>query len=248
METEQLIAFGLLAFAAEVLGTVGGFGSSVFFVPIAGMFFDFHSVLGITAVFHVFSNVSKIALFRKGIDKQLLVSLGIPAVLFVTLGAWLSNQIDTHWLTIALAVFLVVISIVLYLYPGLRLKANTANAVTGGAISGMVAGLVGTGGAIRGITLSAFNLSKDAFVATSAFIDFGVDFSRTLVYWYNGYLHRHDIYVLPVLLVASVLGTYSGKLLLGYVSEERFKKIVLVVIFITGIFTLIKAMGWVFWF
>lgn len=248
METQQLIAFGLLAFVAEVLGTIGGFGSSVFFVPIAGMFFDFHSVLGITALFHVFSNTSKIALFRKGIDKQLLIFLGIPAVLFVILGAWLSSRIDTHWLTIALAIFLVVISVVLYVYPGLRLNANNVNAITGGAISGFVAGLVGTGGAIRGITLSAFGLTKDAFVATSAFIDFGVDFSRAIVYWYNGYVHRHDMYVLPVLLVASILGTYSGKLLLEHVSEDRFKKIVLVVIFFTGIFTLIKAMGWVFWF
>ena len=74
---EFLIYFILLALLAEILGTVGGFGSSLFFVPIAGLFFDFHSVLGITALFHLSSNISKIALFRKGFDKKLVINIGI---------------------------------------------------------------------------------------------------------------------------------------------------------------------------
>ena len=39
---ENLYLFILLAFFAEVLGTIGGFGSSLFFVPIASYFVDFH--------------------------------------------------------------------------------------------------------------------------------------------------------------------------------------------------------------
>jgi uncharacterized membrane protein YfcA len=39
--------FILLALLAEVIGTVGGFGSSVFFVPVANFFLDFQSVLGL---------------------------------------------------------------------------------------------------------------------------------------------------------------------------------------------------------
>jgi uncharacterized protein len=35
--------FFLIALLAEVVGTIGGFGSSVFFVPLAGLFFDFHT-------------------------------------------------------------------------------------------------------------------------------------------------------------------------------------------------------------
>jgi uncharacterized protein len=80
---DSVVYFILLAYAAEVSGTVGGFGSSMFFVPIAGYFFDFHSVLGITALFHVLSNLTKIAFFRDGFDKKLCRNLGIPAVLFV---------------------------------------------------------------------------------------------------------------------------------------------------------------------
>ena len=65
--------FLLLALIAETIGTVGGFGSSVFFVPLGNFYFDFYSVLGLTAIFHLSSNLSKIFLFKKGLNKRLLV-------------------------------------------------------------------------------------------------------------------------------------------------------------------------------
>src|SRR6185369_6130571 len=100
----------------------GGFGSSLFFVPIASYFLDFHSVLGVTALFHVSSNSSKIAFFRKGFDKKLLVSIGIPAVLFVIAGALASKLFETKILEICLAFFLIATSMILLIFRNLEIK------------------------------------------------------------------------------------------------------------------------------
>lgn len=108
---ENLALFILLALLAEILGTIGGFGSSLFFVPIASYFLDFHSVLVITALFHVSSNLTKIAFFRKGFDKKLVISIGVPAVLFVIAGAFLRKFIETKTLEISLGLFLIVVSL-----------------------------------------------------------------------------------------------------------------------------------------
>ena len=88
--------FLLLALLAEIIGTVGGFGSSVFFVPIGNFYFDFHSVLGLTAVFHLSSNLSKMVLFRQGLDKKLLLYIGLPSALFVILGGLLSKYLQGY--------------------------------------------------------------------------------------------------------------------------------------------------------
>lgn len=232
--------FILLALIAEILGTIGGFGSSLFFVPIASFFLDFHSVLGITAVFHVSSNITKIAFFRNGFDKKLIVYVGIPAILFVIIGAYLSKFIQSYLLEIFLAIFLIITSLTLFIFKNLELKPTVKNSISGGIFSGLIAGLLGTGGAIRGVTLAAFNLKMEVFIATSAIIDLGIDFSRSIVYYLNGYIHKHDLYLIALLLIASVVGTYIGKIILTYISEEKFKSIVLVLIFITGIITLFK--------
>jgi uncharacterized membrane protein YfcA len=238
---DHLFLFLILALIAEVLGTMGGFGSSIFFVPIASYFLDFQSVLGITAIFHVVSNLSKMALFRKGFDVKLIIYLGIPAVVFVFLGAYFSQFVVSDKLEIGLAIFLIITSLVFLFFKSFKITANKRNSVIGGVLSGGVAGLIGTGGAIRGITLAAFNLKAEAFIATSAIIDFGVDSTRSVVYWMNGYVHSHDLYLIPFLFGIGIAGTYIGKRLLEYVSEQKFKTFVLVMVFITGVATLLKA-------
>ncbi len=235
--------FILLALLAEILGTVGGFGSSLFFVPIASYFLDFHSVLGITALFHVSSNLTKIAFFRKGFDKRLIFTIGIPAVLFVIAGAFLGKFIETKILEISLAIFLIVVSLVLLIFKKLTVKPTLSNSIIGGTISGLVAGLLGTGGAIRGITLSAFNLRMEVFIATSAIIDLGIDSSRSVVYWFNGYIHKDDFYLIPILFLVSIMGTFIGKKILTRISEKQFKSIVLILILFTGIITLFKVIS-----
>jgi len=237
---EQLLLFILLALIAEILGTVGGFGSSMLFVPIAGYFLDFQSVLGITALFHVSSNISKIALFRKGFDKKLVLYLGIPAVVFVLIGAYVSTLFNPQYLELALAVFLILMSAFLLIKKTFKLQANNRNAISGGILSGFIAGLLGTGGAIRGLTLAAFSLKMEVFIATSAIIDLGVDLSRSGVYIFNGYVHKHDLYLIPILLIVGVLGTYLGKLILLKLPEAMFRTIVLVLIILTAVSVIVK--------
>ncbi len=98
---DNYFLFLALAFIAEIIGTISGFGSSIVFVPVAAQFFSIQEVLGITAVFHVFSNLSKLWLFKAGIDKRIVLVLGSAAVVFVSVGAlmasWLPSEM-TVWL------------------------------------------------------------------------------------------------------------------------------------------------------
>lgn len=239
---DNLWLFILLALLAEILGTVGGFGSSLFFVPIATYFLDFQSALGVTALFHLSSNISKIALFRHGVDRRLILMLGIPAVLFVIAGAWLSGSVDTRWLNFGLGGLLVLISAFFFLFSDFSLKASNTNAVVGGALSGFLAGMLGTGGAIRGLTLAAFQLKMEVFIATSAVIDLGIDLSRSVVYYEQGYVHNDLLYLIPILFMVGIIGTYLGKRILKRFSEEQFKSIVLLLIFAQGAAILISLL------
>ncbi|MDX2188806.1 MAG: sulfite exporter TauE/SafE family protein [Bacteroidota bacterium] len=234
--------FIILAFIAEVLGTIGGFGSSLFFIPIAAYFLDFHSVLGITALFHVSSNISKIFLFKSGFETKIILSIGIPAVLFVIMGAFLSKLFDSYLLEICLSLFLIVLSSIFLIFKKLEIKPTLPNSIGTGVLSGFLAGLLGTGGAIRGLSLVAFNLKTEVFIATSAIIDLGVDASRSVVYFFNGYMDFKDLYLVPILLIVSISGTFCGKWLLKFISESQFKTIVLLLVMATGVSSLVKIL------
>lgn len=233
--------FMLLAFCSEILGTISGFGSSILFVPVASLFFDFKSVLGITAVFHVFSNLSKIALFRKGIDRNVAMKLGIPAVIFVILGAAITAWLPEKQISLIMNVVLLLLAVYLMINFDKTIEASNRNLYAGGVASGFIAGIAGTGGAIRGISLAAFHLPKEIFIATSAIIDLGVDFSRAVVYVGNGYFLKEYLMLLPFLILISISGSYAGKLILQRTSEKAFRYIVLMVVVGTAGFQIVKA-------
>lgn len=237
---EKYYLFLFLAFVSEILGTISGFGSSILFVPIASVFFDFKTVLAITAVFHVFSNFSKITLFRKGIRKDIVLKLGIPAVIFVTFGAYLTTFLPTKEIEIGMNIVLIFLAIFLLIKFNKPIQQSNKNLYLGGISSGFLAGITGTGGAIRGITLAAFQLPKEIFIATSALIDLGVDTSRAIIYTSNGYFEKEYIFLIPFLIIISFIGSYVGRLILNKTSETIFRFLVIGVIFITAAIQVMK--------
>ncbi|MCC7501801.1 MAG: sulfite exporter TauE/SafE family protein [Flavobacteriales bacterium] len=233
--------FLVLLLVAEVLGTVGGFGSSMLVMPLMAFFLPFDQALGLTALFHVFSNAAKIILFRKGLSKKLLLSMGVPAVIGVLIGARLTAFIPGEHMMLVLSAVLIVLSVLILFVPDQRVEATTLNASMGGAASGFVAGLVGTGGAIRGLTLAAFDLPKEVFISTSAWIDMGVDLSRTVVYAQQGFIAQSTWAYLPWLAAISLLGSWAGRWLLGRVPQERFRKLVLVLVIAVAVYSAVRA-------
>lgn len=240
---EKYVLFYFLALIAEILGTLSGFGSSILFVPLASYFFDIKYVLGITAMFHVFSNLSKIYFFHELIDKNIIIKLGLPAIVFVLLGAILSKYIPTLYLEIALCFVLTFVALFLLIYSEKGIELSDRNLITSGIFSGFFAGIIGSGGAIRGLALTSLQLDKSILISTSAFIDLGVDLSRTIVYFFNGFMNKDSLLILPGLIVIAIIGTYLGKRLLVHLSQPNFRKLVLVIIICTSILQILKLLS-----
>lgn len=236
----QTALFFLFALICEILGTLAGFGSSVIFVPLAEFFYSASLVLSLTSILHVFSNTSKVWLFWKHIDRRLFLLYGIPSLILTIIGAYLTGIYAFEYIEWGLSIFLIIFSLLFLLYPHLKLKASNTNAILSGGVAGFLAGFMGTGGAIRGMSLVAFDLGKSAFVGTSAAIDFGVDLSRMLIYFQNGFFETSYLIYIPLLFIASFLGSYLGKQLLHRISQESFKKLVLLLLLAIGIAMLVK--------
>jgi uncharacterized membrane protein YfcA len=238
----ELAVFFMVTLVTEVLGTIGGFGSSVFFVPAAQFFFSMQVVLGVTGLLHVLSNISKLVLFGRKVNWRLVLWLGISSTVMCLAGAYLTTIVEISFAKVGLGIFLVLLSLFMLLMPSFKLKPGLGVQITGGGIAGFLAGFIGTGGAIRGLVLASFQLEKGVFVGTSAAIDMGVDITRTVVYLDNGYLSLDMVLIyLPVLLVASFLGSYLGKRLLEKISPAGFRKIMLSLILLMGAALIVGA-------
>ena len=108
-------------------------------------------------------------------------------------------------------------------------------AIVGGGLSGFLAGLIGTGGALRGAFLTSFGLPKEKYIATAATIALAVDFTRIPVYLSQGFLEQKYYWYLPILIVLALAGSFCGRQIVRRFRYEVFRKIVLVAILLIGL-------------
>jgi hypothetical protein len=113
--------FFLIALFSEIVGTVAGFGSSVFFVPLAGLFFDFHTVLALTSILHVFSNAAKLVLFGRHMQWRLLLLPAIPSVCLRD--SWSAVKLTSGWMMPPASRAIILLG-KLSLQPGLEFRAD----------------------------------------------------------------------------------------------------------------------------
>ncbi|MFT4309043.1 MAG: sulfite exporter TauE/SafE family protein [Candidatus Woesearchaeota archaeon] len=239
----QEILYYLAALIAEIAGTIAGFGSSTIFLPLSLFFMPFQSALIMVAIFHVFGNIGRISFFRKGVEWKLILRFGIPALILTVIGALLASYASTLWLLLGLGAFLLVFSILSLTLKEFRLKPNNATLTIGGILSGLFAGLLGTGGAPRAASLSAYNLEKEKYIATNAMIALGVDITRIIVYLNAGFLTQEYYNAIIPLFIVAIIGAYIGKRIVDHIPQSAFRTIVLTALLLIGIKFIVDSLG-----
>jgi uncharacterized protein len=229
------ILFFIVAFLSEVIGAVAGFGSSTIFLPLALFFVDFQTALILVAISHLFGNLGRINFFKQGLDKKIIATFGIPSILFSFLGASIVGILSQDTLKVILGIFLIIISVLFLVRPSLRVPTNRNIVITGGGISGLITGLVGTGGALRATFLTGFNLEKTKYIATAAVIALGTDATRIPLYLSQGFLLQQYYYYIPILAATAIGGSYVGKKIVGKLDQTKFRKIILVAVIVVSI-------------
>ncbi len=230
------ILFLIIAYLAAVGATIAGFGSSSLLIPVAILFMDVKTAVFIVAVFHLFNNLFKIRIFWGKIDFRTFLLFGIPSVLFAFTGAVLISVLPIPLIKKILGCFLIIYSIYSFLKPKFALKKSRITALLGGSLSGLLAGLIGLGGAIRGAFLVAFNFPKEIYVATSAMIAVVIDLTRIPTYLLTKAVEESTYFIIiPFLLLSAYFGVRTGKVLLQRIDQETFRRIVAAVLLVLGI-------------
>ncbi|MDQ4067563.1 MAG: sulfite exporter TauE/SafE family protein, partial [Thermoproteota archaeon] len=138
-------------------------------------------------------------------------------------------------LKLILGIFLVATSVSFLAKPGFKLPANTRTFIAGGSATGFITALVGTGGALRATLLQGFNIEKVKYIATAATIALATDVTRIPVYISQGFLTEQYYLHLPILFGIALAGSFTGRKIVRRIDQEKFRKMVLVVIILVSI-------------
>jgi hypothetical protein len=232
----DIVLIALLTLVASAVGTTSGFGISTIMIPVLAMVLPPLEAIYLVSIIHWFGNVWNVTLHRSGFDVRLVALFGVPGVLAAFAGAFLTLAIDPHVLMRLLGVVLVGYSTLLLARPHFRVRPLARNAVFGGAASGFFAGLVGFGGILRGMFLSAFDLPKSAYLATAGAIGLFVDSARIIAYVTGGaHLDTRLWHGLAVFLPASLLSAIVSKRFVEKLSHDAYRKVLTICFLVIGL-------------
>jgi len=237
------VLFFACAFAAEVIGTMAGFGAATILTPVAVLFMDVKLAIALVAIFHFFGNASRLGFFGRHIRWAIWAQFGLAGILCSLLGARAAVALSSAWVTLCVGMFLVTYVVSeLWATGRWRLPASPQVLAVGGALSGFVAGLIGTGGAIRSACLLALGLPKEVYLGTSAAIALVVDATRVPVYLLGGVVPAAAGPVAGGLVLAAFAGAWLGQRLARQLSSVAFRRIVLALLTLAGMKLLLD--GW----
>jgi len=236
----EVVLITFVVVIASSVGTLTGFGTSTLMVPVLLSFYPVEQTLLFVCIIHLFGNIWKLLLFRKGFEWKLILSFGIPGIAATYLGASLVFNISTVVLSRVLGSFLIIYVIYLFAKSTFKIKQSLIAGACGGALSGFFAGLFGMGGAIRGLFLTSFDLPKAVYIATAGAIALTIDTTRLTTYIVNdARIPRLLLWGLLIFIPASFLGAKIAKSFVDKIPQEHFRKVVAVFLLIMGIKLLI---------
>ena len=236
--TEYLLLFAGAFFAAAISGAAG-FGGALLLLPLLTQAVGVTEAVPLLTVAQLVGNLSRAGFgFREIRWRPVLIFLAM-AIPFAVLGAFsfvsLPKSLIVRLLGVAILAFV--------LARGLGLAAlrpSNGLLLAGGAVVGLLSGLVGSAGPLGAAVFLTLNLPPVAYIASEAVTAIGMHAVKTVVYGRELQLGPSFWPLAVALGLAMVAGTWASKRLIERLPVHWFRRgvgLLLVVIAIQMIIT-----------
>ena len=224
------------AIAGGALASVAGFGIGSLLTPVIASQLGTKVAVALISIPHFVGTALRFALMRGHVDRKVLLSFGVTSAAGGLTGALLHSRLGHPSLSLIFGLLLLFVAFSEFSGLSKRLRFDGVLAWIAGAFSGLLGGLVGNQGGIRAGALVGVHLRRDAFVATATATGLIVDLARMPVYFAT--LGDELIRLWPLAAFATVgvvIGTLVGRRLLARIPEERFHRIVAIMLAVLGV-------------
>jgi uncharacterized membrane protein YfcA len=240
-----VVVAAVAAVIAGAIASISGFGIGSVLTPVLSSQFDVRLAIVIVSLPHLAGTFVRFLLVRTRIDRDVLLGFGAASAIGGLVGAAMQTVVQSSALAIVFGLLLVFAGIGSLTGFAQRMRfSGRRSALVGGALSGLLGGLVGNQGGIRAAALLGFDVEREAFVATATAVALIVDAARIPVYLATQGADLASHWQLIGLLAAgAVVGTVLGGWTLRRMSQVMFRRVVGVLLLVLGVYTLARALS-----
>lgn len=241
---EVLILFLVVVTMSHILEGITGFGCTVVAMPFCIYLLGAKTAIPVLVILSLLFDLALvIPYYKKIVWRQLLVIVGF-VIFGIPIGVLIFKWVPENILTRAIGVFMIGMSIYgiakMYISSVAQVEIKMWVKKLLLFIGGIVHGAFGASGPFIIVYAEGAIRSKEVFRTTLAFVWVILNSFIVIQYYYSGFLTPHvldlTMYAIIPIFIAYFIGNYIHK----KADERMFSIMIYVVLFISGIFTLLK--------
>jgi Predicted permeases len=237
-----LIIFGsgMITFS---LSTISGGGGALLLIPIMNFFIGATKTAPVINLGTLISRPSRIIIFWKNIVWKVFWYYVPIAILGSIIAAWFFSEIKIVWLQIIVALFLIS---TYFQYRFGKKERSFKTKLWHFIPLGFIVSTIGTFTGGMGPVLNPFYLNagitKESLIGTKALNSFFIGLAQISSYTFFGLL-TPKLWIYGITLgIGATLGNLIGKNILIRMSNLNFRRLVIVIMIISGVLLLIKSL------
>lgn len=238
-----LILFGF-SILAWIVSTIGAGGSAMMMVPIVLLLVGAKAVPQILTLNSLVSIPYRLVLFIKHVDWSIIKWSAPGSIIGAFLGAYTFTITEPEIILLLLGIFLILYSMQdALLQNSISFEAKNWYFFPALLVATFISGLVGSVGPVLNVLYLQKNISKEAIIGTKSFDGFISNAVKLTTYSYFGSMSQ-EIWTYGLIAGAGgIVGITIGKKVLNKLTYEQFKKIVLFLMFVSGVIICLKGIG-----
>lgn len=224
---QDIILQGIIFSSSVILGMTG-FGNAMIALPLMLLFMDPKLAIPVMKAISLFSQLAMQAIGRFPIDWKLLLGLVVPAILGTFIGAALLDISKPQWLVNAIAIIILIFSLVSLLGKQWLGRGSRRIAPVVGFVAGVLGGSVTLSGPPVVLFLSHGYADDKLRFRGTLLMFFTIEIIATLLsYTYFGLFGREHLVIVIKNIFAMFLGLWVGIRIFARLSNETFRKVIL---------------------
>ena len=229
----------ITSFIGWFLSSLGAGGSSYIIVPMVALLLGAIAIPPVIATGMLISCSQRVLIYWEDIDWQVFRYYLPGAVSGACLGAFVFSKTKIEWLSILIAIFLLLSALSYFLKGGkATFKVKLWQFLPAGFIHAFLSGLIGGTGPLLAPLYLNYGLVKEELLATRAINIAVVHLVKIIAYAAFGSLSTNYMTYGLIIGLAAFPGNWLGKLVVEKISVQRFQQLVVSFVMMSGVFML----------
>jgi uncharacterized membrane protein YfcA len=242
LEEDLSIFFGVLVILiAGFFQGLTSFGFALISMPFLIKIIPIKEAVPIVVILSLLTNFIVMANCYKQIKIRKIWILILASIIWAPLGTYSLVYLNSTILKIFTAVFIIVFALILIAGKSFTIRNERVGYMITGSLSGFLNGSISMSGPPVALFLSNQGADKNEFRANITIYAIILNVITIIMYFYNGLITndiiRNIIWLIPAMIIGVIVGILFSKKL----NDKLFKKIALVLIIVSGLWTLVNA-------